>query len=438
MNDQLPSTAELKAQLKQLHTTKGKLSRQIGQLKKTQQPIDQILIEMQTVSADIKTIETTLKQFKKQTLTPQPSPPPASFPLHIVEMACRANDTPATRYQVREASIDDKNAWDNYVDAHNASCIYHRFDFKNIIEQSFGQTACYFAALDDNQSIVGVLPVVHTKSQLFGSYMTSVPYFNYGGPLSDNKSIEQQLIQHADSYAKKQEASHVEIRESAPREGMPCKTDKMSMFLALPKTSEQLWSDIGTKVRAQIKKGMKNHLMFKTGKNELLDDFYQVFSTNMRDLGTPVYSKSFFRNILSSQLNTTLVVQYHQNRPVSCAFLMGYKSCLEIPWASTLRKANKLDSNMVLYWNILKFACTNDYAFFDFGRSSKDASTLKFKRQWGATPTQLHWHYILPREQTLPNLNPNNPKLKLVIWCWKKLPLFIANALGPFLARSLP
>ena len=183
---------------------------------------------------------------------------------------------------------------------------------------------------------------------------------------------------------------------------------------------------------------MKNDFSFKTGKLELLKDFYQVFSTNMRDLGTPVYSPSFFENILSSNLNTTIAVQYHLGTPVSCAFLIGYKGCLEIPWASTLRKANALDSNMVMYWNILKFACENTYHYFDFGRSSKDASTFKFKKQWGATPSQLHWHYLLPQGESLPALNPNNPKLKLVIWCWTKLPLAVANALGPLLARSLP
>ncbi|OUR99278.1 hypothetical protein A9Q81_11290 [Gammaproteobacteria bacterium 42_54_T18] len=342
------------------------------------------------------------------------------------------------QYLTKEVTNSDLTAWNEYVKKHKASCAYHLLDFKPIVEQSFGHKALYLAAYDHQQHIVGILPLVHTKSRIFGSYMTSIPYFNYGGPLTDNPSVESQLIQHADRLSKTLGASHIEIRETNPRQNTPSKTDKMSMFLALPDSSDTLWSDIGTKARAQIKKGLKNNLVFKTGKHELLKDFYRVFSINMRDLGTPVYSISFFEHILSSKLDTTLAVQYHEGAPVSCAFLIGYKGCLEIPWASTLRSANKLDSNMVLYWNILKFACNNKYLHFDFGRSSKDAPTFKFKKQWGARPSQLHWHYLLPEGEALPNLNPNNPKLKLIIWCWTKLPLFIANALGPFLARSLP
>ncbi len=437
MSDKTPIHAELKEQLKQLGITKGKLSRQIGQLKKAGEPFDKTLADMKTLSIEIKSIEQELKAQKKQTNSAKTEQKPP-FPNHITASATLSTSPTQTSYLIKEATNSDLTEWNKYVKNHKASCVYHSLDFKSIIEQSFGHKACYLAAYDGQQRIVGVLPLVHTKSRIFGSYMTSIPYFNYGGPLTDNLSVESQLIQHADQLSKTLEASHIEIRETNSRPGAPCKTDKMSMFLALPNSSETLWNDIGTKVRAQIKKGLKNELVFKTGKQELLKDFYKIFSINMRDLGTPVYSISFFDHILSSPLDTTIAVQYHQGTPVSCAFLIGYKGCLEIPWASTLRSANKLDSNMVLYWNILKFACDNKYQYFDFGRSSKDASTFKFKKQWGAKPSQLHWHYLLPEGETLPNLNPNNPKLKLVIWCWTKLPLFVANALGPFLARSLP
>lgn len=437
MSDQDPA-AQIKDDLKRLNIEKGKVSRQIGKLKKSNAPFEASLTEMQALTIEIKSLESELKSLEKSNPHPQDSYAPPTFPSHIHEKACRSDTTPTTQYLIREIENTEWKEWDKYVDAHPASCIYHCFDFKSIIEQSFSHKVLYFAAFDEQQTIVGIMPVIHTKSTLFGSYMTSIPYFNYGGPLSDNKAIDEQLIQHALNCFKQRGASHVEIRESAPRRNMPSKTDKVSLFLALPKSKEQLWKDIGTKVRAQIKKGQKNELLFKVGKHELLDDFYKVFSINMRDLGTPVYSKLFFRNILSSKLNTTLAVQYHQGSPISCAFLMSYKNCLEIPWASTLRQTNKLNSNMVLYWNILQYACDNGYDFFDFGRSSKDASTFKFKSQWGAKPAQLYWHYLLPDSQSLPNLNPGNPKLKLVIWCWSKLPLFIANTIGPLLARSLP
>ena len=438
MIDQQTAITKLKKELKLTVSKKGKLSRKIGELKKSGQAIDGVLVEMKAISAKTKALEVELKHLNERsniTLLPRP---PEPFPLHISRPACQSSETPSCHYHVKIVSTEMATAWNKYVHSHPASCAYHLFDFKLIIEQSFQHPAYYIAAFNDAQSIVGIFPVIHTKSRLFGSYMTSIPYFNYGGPLSDNKSIEQQLLRYAEDLSHQQGASHIEIRETAPRKAMPCKTDKMSLFLPLPESSEILWANIGTKVRAQIKKGQLNNLVFKTGGKELINDFYQVFSNNMRDLGTPVYSKSLFSDMLSSQLDTTLCVQYHQGQAVSCAFLLAYRGCLEIPWASTLRKANRLNSNMLLYWNILEYACNKGYTHFDFGRSSKDASTFKFKRQWGASPSQLHWHYILAEGQTLPNLNPSNPKLKFVIACWKRLPLFISNTLGPLLARSLP
>jgi len=158
----------------------------------------------------------------------------------------------------------------------------------------------------------------------------------------------------------------------------------------------------------------------------------------MRDLGTPVYSKKLFSNMLSHNDSAHIVIIYHQNKPVSCGFVLGWKNTLEIPWASTLRKANKLDANMKLYWEILKFAVSQDYDIFDFGRSSKDANTYKFKKQWGAKPHPLFWHYWLPNEQVLPEINPNNPKFKIMIAIWKKLPVWLANIIGPPIVKNLP
>ena len=440
MSDQQHSVSQLKTQLKQLKIEKGRLSRTIGGLKKDNQPIDSVLEEMKVLSEKKNFLDCELKKLIKTELAPQQSPSSIAFPSHIRENASSSNEkTHDKLYSIRKISNDDSDSWNEFVNKHPASSIYHQFDFKGIIEKSFNQEACYFAAFDKDESIVGILPIIHTKSHLFGSYMTSIPYFNYGGPLTVNRFVERQLVEHVDHYARQTGVSYVELRESSVRKGMPSKTDKVSLFLTLPESSEQLWVGVGTKVRAQIKKGLKNNFQFKVGRHELLDDFYRVFSINMRDLGTPVYSKLFFKNILSSQLDTMIAVQYHQGSATSCAFLMAYKNCLEIPWASTLGSANKLNSNMVLYWNILKYACDKSYDFFDFGRSTIDAPTFKFKCQWGASPAQLHWHYMLPGDQqVLPSLNPNNPKLKLLIWCWKKLPIVIANTIGPILARSLP
>ena len=159
----------------------------------------------------------------------------------------------------------------------------------------------------------------------------------------------------------------------------------------------------------------------------------------MRDLGTPVYGMSFFREILqcfSEQSN--IIVVHLERRPVAAAFLLGHKDTLEIPWASTLRNVNHLSINMLLYWEVLKFAIENKYKYFDFGRSSKESGTYRFKQQWGAKPKQLFWHYWLYENTELPQLNPKNPKYSLLIAVWKKLPVNVTKVIGPRIVKNLP
>lgn len=126
------------------------------------------------------------------------------------------------------------------------------------------------------------------------------------------------------------------------------------------------------------------------------------------------------------------------NKPIAASFLMGHKETLEIPWASTLKEVNHLSINMLLYWEVLKYSIKKQYSYFDFGRSSLNSGTFKFKQQWGANPKQLYWHYWLPDNSELPSLNPDNPKYALAIRAWKKLPVFVANLLGPLLVKNLP
>ncbi len=431
-----------KQQRKALNTKKGQLSRQIGERKKNGQAFDDILKEIQVTSAVLKALDQQIKEQQQSGAgtksQPETHSTPPLFPQHI----CKPDflsDKDNELHHIAEVNCHDKSTWNQFADQHPHSHVYHRFEFKSVIEKSFGHKCYYFAAYNKAGEIIGVLPCVHTQSRIFGNYLTSIPFFNYGGPLANTDKISEALIKAASQKSAQQGAQHLEIRESQNRQGYPSRTEKVSMFRALPEDSEQLWQDIGTKLRAQIKKGQQNQLSIAFGQAELLDDFYKVFSINMRDLGTPVYSRSFFDELLQQDgLNTTLVVQYHANKPVSCAFLLGYKNVLEIPWASTISDANKLNANMVMYWQILAFACKHQYHFFDFGRSTEGANTYKFKKQWGAKPAKLFWHYWLKEGEQPPKLNPDNAKYRLVIAVWKKLPIWLTQCAGPALVKNLP
>lgn len=324
-----------------------------------------------------------------------------------------------------------------YVINHNSSKIYHLPGWCKIIENRFNHKCYYFVALNDSV-IAGVLPIVRQKSILFGDNMISMPYLNYGGPLADNEDIDNQLMDHVNNMAKKINLNHVEYREIKKRDGYAVKENKISMMLGLT-SEEELWSAIGSKRRAQVKRPLRMGVKSEQGKLNLVDQFYAVLSANMRDLGTPFYTKKFFQDIVNEfEDYVTIHVISLEGKTVGAALVLKFNDEAEIPWASTIRSYNRYGINMYMYWEVLKDAIGSGCKKFDFGRSSKDSGTYRFKKQWGAIPVQLYWNYWLNGDVEMPAVNTGNPKYKIVIALWKKLPLILTNRLGPIIARNLP
>jgi FemAB-related protein (PEP-CTERM system-associated) len=268
-----------------------------------------------------------------------------------------------------------------------------------------------------------------------------MPYLNYGGLLTDDASLNQTLLEEAIALGRRLGTSYLELRHLSnccPQ--LPARQDKVSMWLQLPESPEQLMAGFSAKLRSQIRKGEKNHLTATVGGVELLDDFYMVFSRNMRDLGTPVYGRRFFHLILNAfpQSSRLVVVKANRNVPLAAGFLLGYRERLEISWASSLREFNHLQTNMWLYWSCMKYACQEGYRIFDFGRSTVDSSTYKFKQQWGTQPVPHYWHYALNHPQELPRLNPDNARFRLAISVWQRLPVAASRLIGPAIAKQLP
>lgn len=340
--------------------------------------------------------------------------------------------------EIRKLTTADYSLWDEYINRKKAS-LYHDSRWINLIQSVFGQTSHHILASENNQ-IVGALPITQLKSFLFGNYMVSMPYFNYGGVVADSTEIAGKLISHASQLSNQLGCSHLEMRfDEEQNSELPSRTDKVTMLLDLPEDPDELWKAIGSKRRAQVKRPIREGVEFVHGGIELLDDFYYVFTQNMRDLGTPVYSKKFFQSILKTFPEQTIIAIVKLNdEAVGTGFLIGNNGTLEIPWASTLRKVNKIGVNMFLYWNILKTAIEQEYKVFDFGRSSKDAGTLRFKKQWGAVEKQLYWYYAMKDEQPIPQMNHSNAKYQLMINTWKKMPVSVCNFLGPYIVRGLP
>jgi len=343
--------------------------------------------------------------------------------------------------QVDVAQIGDEAAadWDAWVTAAPAASIYHRYRWRHIVRKVFARETFYLAARRQGH-LCGILPIVRLKSRLFGDFLVSVPYFNYGGVVGESGEVEQRLVDQACELARALGVSHLELRHrTGASASLPARTDKVTLLLDLPSSPAALLKSLDSKVRAQIKRPQREGATCRRGGAELLPDFYTVFAENMRDLGTPVYPKSFFAEMLAAfPTEASLFAVYLGGAPVAAGFVLGARGVLEIPWASSLRRANSVGVNMLLYWSILEFACQSGYSRFDFGRCTVDSGTYRFKRQWGAQPEQLYWHYWMREAGELPRINHSSPKFEAAIAAWRRLPLPIANRLGPLLVRNLP
>lgn len=328
--------------------------------------------------------------------------------------------------------------WAAYVEGHDSATGYHEWAWRNVLERSFGCEPVYFAARRGDR-IVGVLPAFVMNSWLFGRSVVSLPFLNYGGIVADDSAVERALFQYALEAARQRRAGHVELRHVEQHfPDAPCRRHKVTMLLPL-KDATALWDGLDRKARNQVRKAQKSGLAYASGGAELLDSFYAVFARNMRDLGTPVYTRRFFSEVVGAFPGRARVhVVSSRNQPVAAGLTFETRGTVEIPWASSIRDFNALCPNHLLYWNVLEDCANRGCATFDFGRSTPNEGTYKFKEQWGASPVGLCWEYGLLGGDTLPNASPTNPKFRTAIAAWKKLPLAVATQLGPWISRSIP
>jgi serine/alanine adding enzyme len=347
---------------------------------------------------------------------------------------------PVVRTPVTIREVSDPASWDRFVEEHPDSTGYHLWAWRGVFERAFGLRTVYLAAERDG-AISGVLPLVQFRSPLFGRFVVSLPFVNYGGVLAADSASAHALVARAASLAREFKARHVELRHRSRRfEGLTPKEHKVSMLLPLASSSDAMWNALDRKVRNQVRKAEKSGLAAEVGGIERLDDFYAVYARNMRDLGTPVYAKSFFQEVLRTFPDRTRIVVSRLaqgSQPIAAGLTWKWRDTVEVPWASSLREFNAMAPNNQLYWTIIEQAIAGGANVLDFGRSTPNEGTFHFKRQWGAEPLPLCWEYDL-LGGVLPDQSPKNPKFKAAINLWKRLPLPIANTIGPFIVRSIP
>jgi FemAB-related protein (PEP-CTERM system-associated) len=328
--------------------------------------------------------------------------------------------------------------WTQYLRGRIAATGYHDWQWRQVFKGAFGYDSMYFAARRRGR-IVGVLPTVLLDGWLFGRALISLPFVNYGGVVADDAVTERALLDGAMAAARKHQCRHVELRHFRQHFAeLACKRHKVTMTLPL-RPAPEMWTGLDRKARNQVRKAQKSGLTYQVGGGELLKSFYAVFARNMRDLGTPVYGARFFEEILRAFPGRTRIhVVRHGTVPVAAGLTFQTGRAIEIPWASSVRDFNSLCPNHLLYWSALEGAVELGCFTFDFGRSTPNEGTYKFKEQWGAQPVPLCWEYGLLQGDQLPNSSPTNPKFRLAISLWKKLPVGVATRVGPMIVRSIP
>lgn len=295
---------------------------------------------------------------------------------------------------------------------------------------------------DQAGHLKGVLLLARVRSWLFGDFLVSLPYLNYGGIHSDDSETSRRLLDRAIELADELDVDHLCLRHEAPLEDKRLehsRTDKVIMRLDLPDTVDELWKQVGPKVRNQVRKAKKCKLTVHWGREDLLPDFYRVFARNMRDLGTPVYGKRLFRAMLRhlGERCEICVVRGPDSVPYAASVLVHGIGVSEVPSASSIREYNSTCANMLLYWSMLCRTIERGHHQFDFGRSTVDSNTYKFKKQWGAKPHPSCWQYSVRRGDPT-SLRPDDPKYRKRVQRWKRLPLWLANLLGPHIVRGIP
>ena len=347
---------------------------------------------------------------------------------------------------VIEAGEDDRERWQVFVDGRADAHFAHRWQWRDILATAFGHQSRYLMA-EVESGVVGVLPLVEFRSFLFGRSLISMPYLNGGGVLAETPEAAVALLARARALVGEMGADYMELRHRAPLdvpvEDLVERSHKVVMTLPLKEDADALLGTFKGKFRNKVRRSSKEGFNAESVPGSAvtpayLDTFYRVFSRHMRDLGTPVYPKALFEATVGAFGDRCrMIVVRRETEPVAAGITIGEGDRVEIPWASALKSVGDFRHNMLLYWQGMVSGCEDGYRVFDFGRSTPGSGPHKFKTQWGGETFPLHWHYALGKGQ-VPDVNPDNPKFALLVACWRRMQVALANALGPVLTRSLP
>jgi FemAB-related protein (PEP-CTERM system-associated) len=327
--------------------------------------------------------------------------------------------------------------WDGFASIQPGYTHFHRLRWRTLIEQVFGHECTYLAARDAEDELIGVLPLVRVRSFVFGHYLVSMPFLNYGGPLGTEAGV-QALVDAAVTMARRENVKLLELRSRIKLEvPLTASLRKITVVRDLPNDADTLFRQFDAKLRSQIRRPQKDGVTVRFGA-DCVAPFFKVFAEHMRDLGTPAQPLRFFQEIARQFPDDCwFAAAYLDEKPVAggCGFRFGDE--FEMTWASSLRSYNREAPNMLLYWACMQRAIAAGARRFNFGRCTPGTGTHRFKMQWGGREEQLWWYQFATSGETA-TPSPNDRAFRWGPRLWKRLPASIATTLGPSIVRYIP
>lgn len=327
--------------------------------------------------------------------------------------------------------------WDEFVAACPSATFFHRAGWQRLIGQVFRHRT-YFLYAERAGVIEGVMPLAHVRSLLFGNGLVSLPFAVYGGVAASNEVAATRLEEEAQALARKLGVEHLEVRCMEPRHADWPTQDIYVTFRKdiLPDVEANMLA-IPRKQRAMVRKGIKNGLVAEIDSN--VDRFFLLYADNVHRHGTPALPKRYFQALCEEfgRDCEVLTVTTPDGQPLSSVLTFYFRDEVLPYYAGDAEAARDLAANDFKYWELMRRSCESGLKVFDYGRSKRGTGPYAFKKNWGFEPKPLHYQYCLYKRNAIPQTNPANAKYRLFIEAWRRLPIGIANRLGPHIVRNL-
>jgi len=337
---------------------------------------------------------------------------------------------------VRTLPDTERAAWDSFVRAAPDGTFFHLTAWRRVIEEICGHRTHYLYASRGDE-VTGVLPLAQLKSRLFGHSLISTPFCVYGGVVAASQEDREALETHARGLAEQLGVDYLELRNTQASAGNWVTKDLYVTFRKrIAADDDTNMKAVPRKQRAMIRKGIDAGLQSKVDRD--IDAFYDMYSTSVRNLGTPVLAKRFFAALLDEFRDAADILTVTKDgKPVSSVLSFYFRDEVLPYYGGGTADARDVKANDFMYWELMRHAVARGFTLFDFGRSKVGTGSYSFKKNWGFEPAALPYQYHLVRAPKVPDLSPMNPKYRAMIATWKRLPVPVTRVLGPMVARYL-